>query len=142
MGGDAEGGDEQGGGYAGGVDGDRDDVDADDDDDDMCDVGATDEYVAGQSGAEPSPAAGATRPGDGRDGGEAPQPAACEACDEGPRTAGAAASWHAPADGDPGDGATDAQMAGWGEDEQPERKKRRRKGNRGRTGRARDIDAD
>ena len=166
-----EGGDEHGGGYAGGVDGDGDDVDADDEDDDMCDEGATGEYVAGQSGAEPSltaaaprhgdgrdggeasqpaackacdeddgvdaddeddgagdtgadgahaagqggaepsPATGVLRPGDGSDGVEASQPAACEACDEGPRTAGATASGHAPAAGDPGDGETAAKPA-------------------------------
>ena len=140
MGGDAEGGDEHGDGYAGGEAGEGDDVDADDEDDDMCDAGATDEYVAGQSGAEPSPAAGALRPGDGRDGDEASHPAACEACDEGPRAAGAAASAHTPAAGDPGDGATAEQPAGRGEDEQPKRKKQRRRG--GRTGWTRDHDDD
>ena len=112
MGGDAEGGDEHGDGYAGGEAGEGDDVDADGEDDDMCDAGATDEYVAGQSGAEPSPTAGAPRPGEGRDGGEASQPAACEACDEGPRAADATVTERTPAAGDPGDGATDAQTAG------------------------------
>ena len=62
MGGDAEGGDEHGDGYAGDVDVEGDDVDVDDDDDDMCDVGATDEYVAGQSGAEAAVAGGRRAP--------------------------------------------------------------------------------
>ena len=48
----------------------------------------------------------------------------------------------APADGDPGDGATAEQPAGRGEDEQPKRKKPRRGGNRGRTGWTRDHDDD
>jgi hypothetical protein len=67
-------------------------VDADDEDDAECDEGAAGEYVAGQGGTEPSPAAGALRPGDGGDGGEAPEPVACEACDESARTAEAAAA--------------------------------------------------
>ena len=137
MGGDAEGGYEHGYGYAGDVDVEGDDVDVDDDDDDMCDVGATDEYVAGQSGAEPSPAAAAPRPGEGRHGGEVPQPAACEACDEGPRAAESAASAHTPAAGDPGGGAADTQPACQGEDEQPKRKRPRIRGSKGRSGDAR-----
>ena len=140
MGGDAAEGDEHGDGYAGGEAGEGDDVDADDEDDDMCGEGATGEYVAGQSGAEPSPTAAAPRPGDGRDGGEASQTAACKACDEDPRAAESAASAHTPAAGDPGGGATAEQPAGRDDDEQPKRKKPRRRG--GRTGWTRDHDDD
>ena len=121
-------------GTRGGVDGDGDDVDADDEDDDMCGEGATGEYVAGQSGAEPSPTAAAPRPGEGRDGDEESQPAACEACDEGPRAAELAASAHTPAAGDPGGGATAEQPAGRDEDEQPKRKKIRVRSSTGRSG--------
>ena len=137
MGGGAEEGDEHGDGYAGGEAGEGDDVDADDEDDDVCDVGAADEYVAGQSGAEPSPAAGALRPGDGSDGGEASHPAACEACDEGPRAAESTASAHTPAAGDPGDGAADAQPTGQDEDKRPKRKRQRVRSSTGRSGDAR-----
>ena len=98
----------------------------------MCSEGATGEYVAGHSEAEPSPTAAAPRPGGGRDGDEASHPAACEACDAGARAAGAAASAHTPAAGDPGDDATAEQPAGRDEDEQPKRKRPRiRSGNGG-----------
>ena len=140
IGGDAEDGDEHGEGHAGDEAGEGDGVHADDEDDDMCDAGETDEYAAGLSGAEPSPAAGALRPGGGSDGGEASHPAACEACDEVPRAVESAASAHTPAGGDSGGDATAEQPAGLDEDEQPKRKKIRVRS--GRAHWARDHDDD
>ena len=137
---DAEDSDEHGEGHTGDEAGEGDGVHADDEDDDMCDAGETDEYAAGLSGAEPSPAAGALSPGGGSDGGEASHPAACEACDESARAAEAAASAHVPAAAAHGDGAAAAQPAGRGEDEQPKRKKMRVRG--GRAHWARDHDDD
>ena len=75
-------------------------MDANDEDDDEYDTGMAVEYAAGQGGAEPSPAAGGYHPGRGGDGGGAPEPAACEACDEDERMEEVAAANYMQADED------------------------------------------